>query len=370
MKQSWKKLVAVLLTVTMLGALGGCGQEAAAPADGDSAKDAPKTESTPDAAENDNADAKAGEESQSDSIKVGYSLKTVQEERWQRELDGCEAAAKDLNVELIYQVANGDAQTQVSQIENLITQGVDVIMVTAVDAGALTNILNTAKEDGIKILVYDQQLENTYGDAFVGYDDFTNGTLIAQELKNLDIKGNVVLLHGDKSSGIEKIIDGEKSILDQLDVEIVMEQYCQNWGAEAALGYAQNALAEQNNDIAAFVCMNDGIASGTIQALEEVGMDGKVAVTGMDCELTAVQRIAKGTQTSTLYKDSVALSRAAIETAVKLAKGEAVTTESTINFGVNDMPHVIVNSAVITKDNIDSELIDTGYYTKEEVYAE
>lgn len=307
------------------------------------------------------------ESKDSGEIKIGYSLKTVQEERWQRELDGCQKAADDLGVELLYQVANGDAQTQVSQIENLITQGIDVIMVTAVDAGALSNVLQEAADDGIKVLVYDQQLENTYGDAFVGYSDYSNGTLIAQILADKDVSGNVVLLHGDKSSGIEKIIEGEKSILEELDVEIVMEQYCTNWGAEAALGYAQNALAEQNNDIAAFVCMNDGIASGTIQALEEVGMDGKVVVTGMDCELTAVQRIKEGIQTSTLYKDSEALSRAAIETAVSLAKDEKITSENTIDFGINEMPHVIVNSAIITAENIQSELIDKGIYTEEEI---
>lgn len=312
----------------------------------------------------------AGTAMAEEDITIGYSLKTVQEERWQRELDGCQAAADELGVELVYQVANGDAQTQVSQIENLITQGVDVIMVTAVDAGALTNVLQEAADDGIKVLIYDQQLQNTYGDAFVGYEDYTNGTLIAQVLEDLQVSGNVVLLHGDKASGVENIIEGEKSVLENLDVNIVMEQYCQNWGAEAALGYAQNALAENDNDIAAFVCMNDGIASGAIQALEEVDMDGQVVVTGMDCELTAVQRIAAGTQTSTLYKDSTTLSRAAVETAVALAKGETIESDNTINFGVNDMPHVVVNSAVITEDNIQTEIIDKGIYTSEEVYGE
>lgn len=349
-----KKRVAALITVLAFSfsALVGCG----ASNSGTETKD--KTESS-----------ETGETDSKDSgkITIGYSLKTVQEERWQRELDGCQKAADDLGVEFLYQVANGDAQTQVSQIENLITQGVDVIMVTAVDAGALSNVLQEAADDGIKVLVYDQQLENTYGDAFVGYSDYSNGTLIAQILADKDVSGKVVLLHGDKSSGIEKIIEGEKSILEDLDVEIVMEQYCTNWGAEAALGYAQNALAEQNNDITAFVCMNDGIASGAIQALEEVGMDGRVVVTGMDCELTAVQRISKGTQTSTLYKDSDALSRAAVETAVSLAKGEKITSDNTIDFGVNEMPHVIVSSAIITKDNIQTELIDKGIYTEEEI---
>lgn len=129
----------------------------------------------------------AGSAMAAEDITIGYSLKTVQEERWQRELDGCQAAADELGVEFVYQVANGDAQTQISQIENLITQNVDVIMVTAVDAGALANVLQEAADDGIKVLIYDQQLENTYGDAFVGYEDYTNGTLIAQVLSDLQV---------------------------------------------------------------------------------------------------------------------------------------------------------------------------------------
>ena len=242
-------------------------------------------------------------------------------------------------------------------------------MVTAVDMGALTNVLETAKEEGIKILIYDQQLQNAYGDAFVGYEDYTNGTLIAQVCKEKNISGKVVMLHGDKASSIDNIVEGEKAELEGLDIEIVMEQYCQNWAAENGLSYAQNALAQFNNDIAAFICMNDGIASGAIQALEEVGLAGKVVVTGMDCEVTAVQRIAAGTQTSTLFKDSKVLSRTAIETAVKLAKGEEIKAEKTINFGVNDMPHVIVNSVVITADNIQSALIEPGYMTEEEIFG-
>ena len=113
--------------------------------------------------------------------------------------------------------------------------------------------------------------KNTYGDAFVGYDDFTNGTLIAQELKNLDIKGNVVLLHGDKSSGIEKdhrrrkihtgsagCRDRDGAVLPELGVRK------QRWAMR------RTRLRNKNNDIAAFVCMNDGIASGTIQALKRL----------------------------------------------------------------------------------------------------
>lgn len=351
-----KKFVAILLALSMLFALAACGS-----------KDAPAATSAP--AANAEASEAPAAPAADDKIVVGYSMKTLQEERWQKELAGCEAAAAELGVEFVYQVANGDAQTQISQIENMVTQGIDVLMVTCVDMGALTNVLEMAHEEGVKVIIYDNPLSNAYGDAFVGYEDFTNGTLIASILADKGVTGKVALLHGDMTSGIDLIVEGEKSVLKDLDVEIVYEQYCQNWAAENGLANAQNCLAEFNNDIAAFVCMNDGIASGAIQALEEVGLAGKVVVTGMDCELTAVQRIAAGTQTSTLYKNSAALSRAAIETAVKLAKGEEIVTEKTVNFSVNDMPHVIVNSAVITADNIQEVLIDAGAYTHEEVYG-
>lgn len=303
-------------------------------------------------------------------ITIGYSLKSVQEERWQRELDGCIAVTDELGAEFVYFVANGDSQQQISQIKTMISQGVDVIMITAVDAGALMSVIDEAKEEGIKILIFDQQLQNSYGDVFVGYDDFDNGAIIASPLQALNIAGNIVLLHGDKASGMDELINGEKSVLAELDVNIAMELYCQNWAEENAFSCAKKALAEMGSDISAFICMNDGIASGAVQALKEYGMTGKVVVTGMDSELTALQRIVKGTQTSTVYKDSSILSKIAIETAMALAKGEEITANQTVNFGKNDMPHVVVKSTVITKDNIDEKMIDTGYYLHKEIYGE
>ena len=302
-------------------------------------------------------------------ITIGYSLKNVQDDRWQRELEGCIEAADDLGAEFVYLVANGDTQRQISQIETMIEQKIDVIMVTAVDAGSLTTVLDEAKDAGIKILVYDQQLQNSYGDVFVGYDDFSNGVMIASPLEMFNVTGNVVLLQGDKASGMEELISGEKAVLDELDVTVVRELYCQNWAEENAFSCAKSALADLNNDVDAFVCMNDRIAAGAVAALEDAGVAGDVVVTGMDCELAALRRIAEGTQTATVFKDSSILSRTAVETAIALAKGEEISTDRTISFGKNDMPHVVTKSTVITKDNIDEEIIDSGYYTYEEIYG-
>lgn len=354
MRMITKKVVSMLCTLVLVLTLAACGSG------GNSDKnDAAADSSSTEAVSNDTSDKK---------ITIAYAVKTLQEERWQRELAGVEAAAAELGVEFISNVANGDSQQQISQIENLITQKVDAILVTPVDTGALANVIEDARKAGVKVIVYDNPLENSYADAFVGYRDETNGELIASIVRDLDVSGNVALLHGDESSGISLLVEGEKEVLAECDVDIVFEQYCLNWGAEAAMANTQNALTLFTNDIQAFVCMNDGIASGTIKALEEVGLAGKVVVTGMDCELSAVKRIVEGTQTSTLYKDSNALSRVAVETAIALVKGESIETEYTVNFGVNDMPHKVVHSVVVTKDNVDSAIIDAGVYTKEEVY--
>jgi D-xylose transport system substrate-binding protein len=162
--------------------------------------------------------------------------------------------------------------------------------------------------------------------------------------------------------------DELKPLFDSGSAQMIMEQYCKEWKAEEGLAYAENVLSQYNNDVTAFICMNDGIASGAIRALEAQGLAGKILVTGMDAELTAIQRIAAGTQGSTLYKDSKILARAAVETAVKIAKGEDLGTDETFSFGINDFPFVITRSVIITKDNLDSVLIDGGVLKREDVY--
>jgi D-xylose transport system substrate-binding protein len=309
-----------------------------------------------------------------DTIKIGFAMKTLQEERWLVELQNVEAVVEELGVELIVQVANNDSEKQISQIENLATQGIDVLMIIPVDGGAVTNVVDDLHKQGIKIMAYDQEFDNAYCDVFVGYDSYLNGSMIARVAAEEKRPGNYVFLYGDRASGAAIVLlsngmkDELKPLFDSGSAQMVMEQYCKEWKAEEGLAYAENVLSQYNNDITAFICMNDGIASGAIRALEAQGLAGKVLVTGMDAELTAIQRIAAGTQTSTLFKDSKILARAAVETAVKIAKGEALDTDATFSFGVNEFPFVITRSVIITKDNLDSVLIDGGVMKREDIY--
>jgi D-xylose transport system substrate-binding protein len=316
----------------------------------------------------------SGDKEDKDRIKIGFSMKTLQEERWQVELQYVEAAAKELGAELIVQVANNDSEKQISQIENLATQDIDVLMMFAVDGGAVANVLEDLHKQGIKIMAYDQEFDNAYCDVFVGYDTYLNGRMIARVAAEEKRPGNYVFLYGDKSAGSAVVLlsngmkDELKPLFDSGSAQMVMEQYCKEWKAEEGLAYAENVLSQYNNNIAAFICMNDGIASGAIQALETQGLTGKVLVTGMDAELTAIQRIAAGTQASTLFKDTRILSRLAVETAIKMAKGEELNTDRTFSFGINEFPFVVTRSVIITRDNLDSVLIEGGVMKREDIY--
>ena len=363
-----KKLMVLLLALVMVAMVAACGGAPASEVSSEStAAPAADASSTGEAAE------PAGD---SDTIKIGFSLKTLQEERWQRELENCQAVADEMGVELIVQVANNESQTQISQIENLATQGIDILMLVPVDSGGLSTVLNDLHDQGIKIMGYDQECENAWCDSYVGYSAYEIGRQIASIAVEKNVPGNYAYLLGDKAAGTavslmtQGFYDEMAPMIDSGDAVIVMEQNCKEWKAEEGLAYAENALSANNNEIAGFICMNDGIASGAIQALEAQGLAGQCIVTGQDAELTAVQRIAAGTQTSTLFKDTNVLSRKAIETAIATVKGEDLGTDQTMSWGVNEFPWVTVDAIVVTQDNLDSVLIDSGVFTHEDVYGE
>ncbi len=353
-----KKMVLVVLGITILmsAALAGCSKK--------EVQETPGNSSNTEVSEN-------GDE----KLVIGVALPTAQEERWVRDREAIEAVAAEMGIEVLVQVANNDSDKQFSQIENLVAQGIDALIFTPVDTGAVSSIIESVHEEGIIVVNYDRMPSDCYLDASIKYDDVRNGELIASAVAEQVKKGKYVILNGDKSSGSSVVMLHEgmlsqiQDYVDAGDVTIVTDQYCKEWKSEEALAYMENALSANDNDIQAVLAMNDGIASGAIQALEAQGLAGKVAVTGMDAELSAAQRIVEGTQTSTLFKDTKALAKLALTTTVKLVKGEEAGLTGTENNGLMDVPTLSLDAIVVIKDNLDEVLIGGGYMTKEEVYG-
>jgi len=307
------------------------------------------------------------------SIKIGFSLDTLQEERWQKDRDLFKAAAEKLGATVEVLAANSDDAKQIAQAESLISQGVDVLVVVPHNAEATAAIVEKAHEAGIKVLAYDRLIKNSDVDLYVSFDNERVGEMQAEAIVAQVPKGKYVYIGGSEADNNAHLFKkGAMNILqpyiDKGDIQVVYDQWSKDWNPAAALSNMENALTANNNQIDAVVAANDGTAGGAIQALTSQGLAGKIPVSGQDAELAAAQRIIEGTQTMTVYKPIKALAEKAAELAIKLAKDEDVGADKTVNNGKIDVPSILLDPIAVTKDNIDDTIIADGFHSKEDVY--
>lgn len=308
-----------------------------------------------------------------DKIVIGLSLDTLQEERWQRDRDLFIAAAEALGAKVEVQAANSDDAKQISQAENLISQGVDVLVVVPHNAEATAAIVEKAHAAGIKVLAYDRLIKNSDLDLYISFDNEKVGEMQAEAIIKLAPKGKFVYIGGAETDNNAHLFKkGAFNILQPLidsgDIQIVFDQWTKDWNPANALANMENALTANDNKIDAVVAANDGTAGGVIQALAAQGLDGKIPVSGQDAELAAAQRIVEGTQTMTVYKPIKDLAEKAADLAVKMAKGEDVGADKTVNNGKIDVPSVLLNPVAVDKTNMDATVIADGFHSKDDVY--
>lgn len=339
-----KKILSAAAIVLMLLVLVACGQDSGGDSDGDG-----------------------------DSLKIGLSVSDLTLERWQHDRDIFVNKAEELGAEVIVQSANGNSADQLSQIQNMLTQNIDVLVIIAVDSDALSPVVEEAKKQGVKVLAYDRLINNAEIDAYVSFDNVRVGELQAEYLVNEVPEGKYFLLGGDPADNNAHMFrEGQMNILqphiDSGAIEVVGDQWADGWSAENAMNIIENALTANNNDIDAVVATNDSTAGGAIQALDAQNLAGKVVISGQDADLAAVQRIAEGLQTMTVYKPIHLLATRSAEIAVQLGKGEEVKGDSTINNGLVDVPFIMLNPVMVDKDNILDTVIADGFHSFDDVY--
>jgi D-xylose transport system substrate-binding protein len=308
-------------------------------------------------------------------LKIGLSLATLQEERWVRDKDRITKDCADQGIELLTQIANMDAATQESQCENLFTQGINVLIIAAQDASAAATIVDKAHAAGVKVICYDRLVMDTANDdVYISFDNVQVGVLQGTWLTKAVPKGNYAILSGAPTDNNAKLFkQGAMSIIQPLvdkgDIKIVADQPVVEWKPENALKIMENALTANKNNIQGILAPNDGTAGGCIQALAAQGLAGKVPITGQDAELAAAQRIVKGTQGMTVFKDTRILADAAVEAAKSMFGGYTLANATqTVNNNKVDVPSILLTPIAVTKDNIDVALIDSGYLLKADVY--
>lgn len=308
-------------------------------------------------------------------LKIGFAMDTVKEERWQRDHDAFQAHCDELKIECIITVADNKADKQANDVDNLLTQGIDALVIAPHDATQAATMVDKAKAQGIPVISYDRLINSDKIDLYISHQVPVIGQKIAQYALDHQPTGNYVMVYGastDNNASIMKT--AELAVLnpakDSGKIKIVAEQFINDWKPELALNFAENALTQNNDNIQAFVVSNDGMAGGVVSALAKRGLTGKVLVTGQDAGLEALQNIAEGKQTMTIYKPIIPLATQAVDAAVKLARGEALSTTPFHNDKINaDIPAILLEVTVVDKSNLMDTVIKDGYAKYEDVYA-
>lgn len=311
-------------------------------------------------------------------LQIGFSFDSFVIERWIRDRDAFVMTAKDLGAEVNVQVANGDVDTQISQIKYFIKKKMDVIVIVATDGDELKDIVAEAKDAGIKIVSYDRLISNADTDLYISFDNEQVGSEMANALiDKLPEDGYIYMITGPESdNNVDMIGNGFRKLIEESNLKVVYQKSCFNWNAELAAGYVDEALSIYP-DVKGIMCGNDDLASEVFLVLSENRLAGKVFIVGQDADLSACQRIVEGTQTMTVFKQVEDLAKAAAYLSVALGKGEDITdpdlnlsyyVEDTINDGSNEVPYYKLQCIPVTADNIDKIIIDSGFHTREDVY--
>ena len=308
-------------------------------------------------------------------IKIGFAMATVREERWQRDRAAFEAHCKAMNVECLITVANNDSNRQVNDVDNLLTQGVDVLVIAPEDATQAASMVDKAKAQNVPVISYDRLINSDKIDLYISHQVPIIGRKIAEYALSKVPKGNYIMVYGSSTDNNAVIMKKEQlavlqPALDSKDIYIKADQFINGWKPEEALKMVENALTQNNDDIQAVVVSNDGMAGGVISALEKRKLAGKVLVTGQDAQIDALQRIAEGTQTMTIYKAIIPLANAAVEAAIKLAKKQSLTDAKPFkndNIG-KDVPAILLEVTTVDKDNLMTTVIKDGYAKFDDVY--
>lgn len=306
-------------------------------------------------------------------IRIGLSMDTLKEERWQRDRDLFVARAQELGAEVQVQAANGDDRVQTQQAENLLTQGVDVLVVIPHNSEVAASIVQSAKRQCVPVLSYDRLIRNSDVDLYISFDNIKVGELQAKYLFDRAPRGNYVLIGGAPTDNNAQLLrKGQLNILqpamDRGDIKIVADQWAKDWQASEALKHMENALTQANNNVTAVVVSNDGTAGGVVQALAAQGLAGRVLVSGQDADLAGVQRVVEGTQSMTIYKPIRPLATRAAEAAVALARGQSIQTNGNVENGAKTVPAILLEPIAVDRANVVDTVIKDAFQKLEDVY--
>ena len=304
--------------------------------------------------------------------KIGFILSTMQEERYQRDKRVFEETAKKLGAEVVFASCNNSEQTQAAEVDNMLSKGVKVLVIQPVNGDTASSFVRQAKADDVAVVAYDRLIKNVPLDAYITEDSFRVGQLQAEAaVAATKGKGNYVILMGQAGHSVaEARTSGVMSVLNKYpDVKIVVKQYHPGWSPNLAMQTAENALTQHKNNIQAVLANNSGMAHGSIQAIEEQKLTGKVFVAGADADLTAIRDIVTGKQQFEVFISIQDMARRAAEVAFDIASQKEWKSDSMMDNGFGQIRTVNTPVFPVDKNLVAERIIKSGFHSREAVYG-
>ncbi|MGO9701653.1 MAG: D-xylose ABC transporter substrate-binding protein [Xanthobacteraceae bacterium] len=306
---------------------------------------------------------------------VGVSWSNFQEERWKTDEAAMKAAIAAAGDKYISADAQSSAQKQLADIESMIAQGANVLIVLAQDSSAIAPAVQKAVDEGIPVVGYDRLIENPNA-FYITFDNKEVGRMQARAVFAVEPAGNYAFIKGSSADpNADFLFSGQIEVLKDAiaagKINNVGEAYTDGWLPANAQKNMEQILTKNNNKVDAVVASNDGTAGGAIAALAGQGMAGAVPVSGQDGDHAALNRVALGTQTVSVWKDARELGKKAAEIAALLASGKKMSeVPGVVKFAGGpkkvEMNSVFLKPIPITKDNL-GIVIDAGWIKKDEV---
>jgi D-xylose transport system substrate-binding protein len=302
---------------------------------------------------------------------IAVSWASFQEERWKIDEAAMKAAIEAAGNTYISADAESSSAKQLTDIEALIAQGADALIINAWDKDAIGPAIEAAAAEGIPVVGYDRLIEDART-FYLTFDNVGVGRIIAEAVTAAKPDGNFAIIKGDPGDpNAAFLLEGMMSVIgDEVaagTIKIVGEAFSDGWKPENAQKNMEQILTANNNAIDAVLAENDGMAGGVVAALAAQGLT--IPVGGQDGDLAALNRVARGTQTVSVWKDARALGKAAGEIASALADGaalDAVAGATKFSGGANgvEMNAILLDPTPITQANL-NVVIDAGHITKE-----
>ena len=304
---------------------------------------------------------------------VGVSWSNFQEERWKTDEAAIKSVLEPAGATYISADAQSSTSKQLSDVESLIAQGAEVLILLAQDTQAIIPAVEAAAAEGIPVIAYDRLIEDARA-FYITFDNVEVGRMQARAVLEAQPEGNYVMIKGSPTDPNADFLRGGQqeiiqSALDAGKITIVGEAYTDGWVPANAQRNMEQILTANDNKVDAVIASNDGTAGGVVAALTAQGMEG-IPVSGQDGDKAALNRVALGTQTVSVWKDARELGKGAAQIALDMAGGamgkDVDGAQKFTTPGGTDVDAIFLAPVPITAGNL-STVVDAGWISKEEL---